>query len=162
MSKDDKREIYFLDYNKYDKPISNITVIRKNPNYLDNKNSIIVQIYISLCNKMLNYYLETIKDYYLTFSIGLLDEYIIYNYSGIDYVLNKFINDITTKTNINYILYSKKSKNYFEKIQRDIIQNLENFKFISPFQLCNKYLSMILSNDMMPHEMIKYLENKYY
>ena len=155
ISKNNSREIYYLAYNKYNKPITNITVIRQNNQYINNNNKLILKIYINLCNKILNYYLDTIKDYKMNFIISIENEYIIYNYSGIDYVINKFINDITNKIGIYSLLCNENAEKYFHQIKRDMIDNINNLKFNSPYLLCIKYLSDILADNLMPDELIK-------
>ena len=94
----------------------------------------------------------------MSFDISVIDEYILYNYTGIDYIINKFINEITTRLSIQNVFYGNNSKKYFNNIIRDLLENLENMKFSPPYILCNKYLSIILSEDMMPEEAIIFLK----
>ena len=85
------REIFLLEENKYNKPISNITVIRQNSNIIKTENKIIINIFSILSEKILNYYLEQMSNYKMNFSIIISGEYLIYNYSGLDYIIDNYI-----------------------------------------------------------------------
>ena len=160
--KNDIREIYLLEHNKYEKPMMNISVIRKNNKFVDKKHNLIILIYKNLCLRILNYYLDTISNYKMYFSFNVVDEYLILNFNGLDYVMKKFINDIINKISFYSIQANVFSKRYFEEIIRDIKENLLNLKYNSPYQLCLKYFSIILSKDFMPDEAIKYIDNLSY
>lgn len=160
--KNNFREVYLLEHNKYEKPILNITLIRENKKYIQKQHSLIITIYKSLCLRILNYYLDTISNYKMYFSMNLSDEYLVYNFNGLDYVMKKFVNDIINKTSFYAIQINPLSKKYFEEIIKDIKENLLNFKYDSPYLLCLKYLSIILSKDFMPDEGIKYIDKLSY
>jgi hypothetical protein len=162
ISKSDSKDVYLLPYNKYEKPICNITVIRKNSSYIDNKNKIIMSIYKSLCLKILNYYLDTIQNFKMHFSISMHDDYLIMNYNGLDYIMNKFINEINKKITFFACISNPNSSKYFENIKRDMKENLLNIKYNSPYQLCMSYFSIILSNGLMPDDAIKYIDSLTY
>lgn len=157
--KNDTREVYLVEHNKYEKPMINITVIRKNSAFIDRNNNIIISIYNSLCLRILNYYLDTISNYKMYFSMNISDEYLILNFNGLDYVMNRFINDIVYKISFYSIEINPNTTKYFEEIKRDIKENLINLKYNSPYTLCLKYFSMILSKDFMPEEAINYINN---
>jgi len=160
--KDKVREVYLLEHNKYEKPILNISLIRENKKYIEKQHSLIITIYKSLCLRILNYYLDTISNYKMYFSMNLSDEYLVYNFNGLDYVMKKFVNDIINKTSFYAIQINPLSKKYFKEIIKDIKENLLNFKYDSPYLLCLKYLSIILSKDFMPDEGIKYVDKLTY
>jgi insulysin len=157
--KNDFREIYLLEYNKYNKPIMNINIIRKNTKIIDKKNNVIVNIYIKLCMKILNYYLDTISSYKMYFSMNIYDEYLIMNFNGLDYVMNRFLNDIVNKISFYSIENNLVSKKYFEEIKHNIKEEILNLKFSSPYMLCLKYFSIILTSDFMPDDAIKFIDN---
>ena len=160
--KNNVREIYLMEYNKYEKPIMNITVIRKNSNIIAKHNNIIMTIYNSICMRILNYYLDTISNYKMHFSMNISEEYLILNFNGLDYVMNRFVNDIINKTSFYSIEINPSSSKYFEEIKRDIKEILLNLKYNSPYILCLKYFSIILSKDFMPEEAIDYINNLTY
>ena len=47
-------------------------------------------IYNLLCNKILNYYLETMYNYKLNFLLKIQNEFIIWHYTGINYLIKNF------------------------------------------------------------------------
>lgn len=152
-----KRQIYLLESNKYDKPISNITIIRKNINLLDKENKLIVGIYIGLCDKILNYFLETMGDYKLSFTISVSGGYLIYNFYGIDYKLDYFISQIISHIHPETIFYNKNIKKYFHEIIHDIKEDIVNLKYNSPYIICSKYLSYLLNNNLFPEEKLDFV-----
>lgn len=156
------RNVYLLEHNKYEKPIMNISIIRKNPNFIYKHHNLIISIYKSMCLRILNYYLDTNSKYKMYFSMYISDEYIVYNFNGLDYLMKKFINDIVNKTSFYSIVSNSLSKKYFKDIKRDIVDSLINLKYDSPYLLCLRYFSIILSKDFMPTEAIKYIEKLKY
>jgi insulysin len=160
--KNEVREVYLLEHNKYEKPIMNITVIRKNPEIISKNNNLIVTIYNNMCSRILNYYLDTISNYKMYFSMSVSDEYLILNFNGLDYVMNKFVNDIVNKTSYYSVETNPASTKYFEEIKHEIKESLLNLKYNSPYTLCLKYFSVILSNDFMPDEAIAFIDNLTY
>jgi insulysin len=147
-----KRKIYLLEQNKYNKPISSISIIRKNKLLLDKYNKIILIIYQEICDKILNYFLEVMNDYKLSFSINIFKEYIIYNFIGIDYELNYFISQIIKQIHPDVIFYNKNIKKYFNETIRDMIESINNFKYNTPYSICSKYISYLLNNNLLPSE----------
>ena len=156
--KNEFREVYLLEHNKYEKPIINISIIRKNSKFINKHCSLIMSIYKTLCLRILNYYLDTISNYKMYFSINESDEYLIYNFNGLDYLMKHFVNDIVNKTSLYSIVNNPLSKKYFEEIKRDVKDTLINLKYDSPYLLCIRYFSIILSKDFMPTEAINYIE----
>lgn len=153
------REVYLLEFNKYDKPISSVSIIRINELLLDKYNKILMNIYEDICYKILNYYLETIGDYKLTFNMSINKDCLIYNFMGIDYELNSFITYIIKKIYPDIILYNNKnSEEYFNKIIRDFKEYINNFKYNSPYTICSKYLSYLLENNLLSEEIINYID----
>ena len=61
------------------------------------------------------------------FTINITDEYLIYNFNGLDYLMKRFINDINNKISFYSIVSNSMSNKYFEEIKRDIIDNLLSF-----------------------------------
>lgn len=155
----DVRQIYLIEHNKYEQPIINITVIRKNSAFINKNNNLVMTIYNSLCLRILNYYLDTMSNYKMYFNMNISDEYLILNFNGLDYVMNKFVNDIVYKISFYSIEINPLNTKYFEEIKRDIKESLLNLKYNSPYMLCLKYFSIILSNDFMPEEAIVYIDN---
>jgi len=151
------KEIYLLETNKYEKLICSINVIRKNIKLLDKKNDVIISLYIKLCNRIINYYLETMKLYCMNFSISTFNEYIIYSYIGLNYQIDNFIIELNKM--LNNIFINENIEKYFLEIKRDVIENLKNFKYNSPHVLCLSYLKILLGNSLKPNEKIDLIEN---
>ncbi len=156
-----KRKIYLLENNKYNEPVSNITVIRKNKLLLDKYNKIIMGIYLGICEKILNYFVDTMSYYKLTYSSSIVDDCIVYNYYGIDYVLLFYMNKIISFINPENLLYNNDPKiiKYFNDIVRDIKESINNFKFKSPYVICNKFLSYLFDNSLLPDEKLKFIDD---
>lgn len=153
------RKVYLLECNKYNKPIGSISVIRKNKLLLDKYNKILIGIYEEICNRVLNYYLETIGTYKLSFNMSIHREYLIYNFIGIDYELNFFVSQIIKQIYPDIILYNNdKSEKYFNDIIRDIEEYIINFKYNTPYTICSKYLSYLLDNNLMPEEKLNFIK----
>jgi insulysin len=153
------KEIYLLENNKYEKPISTINVIKKNKKLLDNYNNMIMSIYFSLCDKILNYYLEVMSMYHCHFTMQLYNEYLIHNYTGLDYIISdKFMNEINKMTNIDFIFSNENFEKYFLQIKRDFIENLKNSIYDSPHVLCLSYLSHSVKNTLFPKLKIDFIE----
>ena len=157
QSKEFSRNIYLLDVNKYGKPMSNITVMRKNIKSMDKYNKVIINIFIELCTKILNYYLESMGQYKMKFIMYLSDEYIIYNFYGLDYVINNFLSVIISKIHPDNIFFNKKSEIYFMEIIRDIKEIIVNLKYNSPYSICTNFFNIILNNILTPEEKLKFL-----
>ena len=153
------REIYFLEYNKYDKPIGNISILRKNNCLLDKKNRIVIGIYFGLCEKILNYFLDVQSNYKLNFSMSLSRDYLIYNFNGINYELFRFISMVVRYIYPESILYNKKCKKYFDDMINDMKEDIANFKYNSPYVICSKYLSWLLDSNMLPNEKLEFIES---
>ena len=152
-----RREVYYLDENKYRNPISSITVIRKNVNLIKKENSVILNIYFLICEKILNYYNNIMKNYKMYFEIKNVNEYIILSFMGIDNILQKFISEIIKKININYF-FNDENKRYFNEVIEELIIDFENVKYNFPYLLTRQYLNDILENNFTYVEIIKYLE----
>ena len=152
------RKVYLMECNKYNKPFGSITVIRKNKLILDKYNKILLGIYAEICYRILNYYLETLDDYKLYFSMDIHKEYITYYYVGLDYELNFFISQIIKYIYPENILYNNdKSEKYFNEIIRDMIEFINNFKYNSPYTICSKYFTYLLDNNLLPEEKINFI-----
>jgi secreted Zn-dependent insulinase-like peptidase len=154
-----KRQIFLQEFNKFNKPIANITIIRKNNELLNNENKIIVGIFIELCEKILNYFLEIMGDYKLSFSIMINKEFLIYNFNGLEYKLDYFISQIISKIHPDVIFNNAKTNKYFNEIIRDIKESILNLKYNSPYIICSKYLGYLLDNNMLPEEKIEFILN---
>ena len=156
---DIKRQIYLLEYNKYDKPIANISVIRKNILLLNKYNKIIIGIYSSLCDKILNYFLEVMSDYKLYFSISVYGEFILYNFNGLENKLSYFVSQIIKYIHPEIIFNNSNINKYYNDIIRDVKESILNSKYNSPYTICYKYLSCMLDNNLLPDEKIKFLDS---
>ena len=153
------RKVYLMECNKYNKPIGSISVIRKNKLLFDKYNKILIGIYEEICNRVLNYYLETIGTYKLSFNMSVHRDFLIYNFIGIDYELNFFVSQIIKQIYPDIILYNNdKSKKYFNDIIRDIKEYIINYKYNTPYTICSKYLSYLLDNNLLPEEKLNFIK----
>jgi insulysin len=157
--KNNEKEVYYVEYNKYGKPISSVNVIRKNLYLLDKHNRIIMLIYTMICNKILNYYLEIMYNYTLKFNVSIHNEFIVYSYEGIHYLLNNFIANIIKLISNENIIQNENFNKYFEKTKIEIIDSYKNLKYNSPYTLCIQYLSFKLTNNLLPKEIIEYINS---
>ena len=151
------RKIYLIEFNKYNKPIGSITIVRKNNLLLDKYNKVIIGIYEEICNKILNYFLEVMSGYKLNFNISVYKEHIIYNFTGIEYELNFFTSQIIKQIHPDVLFLNPKSQKYFEEIIRDLKEHLINFKYNPPYNICSKYISFLLDNNLLPEEKLKFI-----
>jgi insulysin len=151
------RKIYLLNENKFGKPINNISIIRRNIKVLDKYNKVVVNLYILLCKKIINYYLETMSSYKMNFTMILTDEYLVQNYYGLNYILNNYLSQIIVKIHPDNIFVIFNVEKYYNEIIRDLKHNILNSKYNSPYQICSEYLNIILNNLLMPDEKIEFL-----
>jgi hypothetical protein len=93
---------------------------------------------------------------YIT-QINISKEYIIYNFSGLNYIINNFVSNIIKFIHPETIFYNVNIEKYFNEIIRDIKASIDNFKYNSPYILCTKYLSYLLDNNLLPHEKLDFL-----
>ena len=158
---DKQKYVYILNTNKYEKPFSNITVIRKNNEYIKKENKLLLNIYIYYCETILNFYLDGMKGYKASFTISFNNEFIYFNFYGLNYYITKFINDIVNLTDISTI-FNDKNEKYFNKILIELLEIYKNMKYNSPYLLASKYLNYILNDNFKPNEVIDYLTNLKY
>jgi insulysin len=154
-----KRKIYLQEFNKFRKPISNISIIRRNIELLKKENKLLIGIYIELCEKILNYFLETMSDYKLSFSISVNREYIIYNFYGLQYQLLFYVSQIISKIHPDTFFHNINLKKYFNEIVRDTKEYINNFKYNSPYIICSKYMGYLFDNNLLPNEKLNLLSN---
>ena len=152
-----RREVYYLDENKYNNPMSSITVIRKNINLIKKEYAIIADIYFLICEKILNYYISIMKNYKMYFEIKNINEYMILSFSGIDNLLEKFISEIIKKININ-TFFNENNKKYFNEVIEEMKMDNENIKFSPPYILARQYIKDKLDNKFTYNDVIKYLK----
>lgn len=158
--KGDKRvmNVYILDYNKYNNPISKFVIMQRNPSFLNRDYIYIIKIYIQLCYKIINYYVNVMDNYNMDISIYLDNECLVYEISGLDNLLKTYIIEIIQKIDIIKLL-DEKYKKYFNDIVNDTIEMYENNKYNNPYELCNQYLSIHILNNYKPSELIEILKN---
>ncbi len=154
-----KREIYYLEYNKYDNPIGNVSIIRKNSKIKSKINNFIMNIYISICDDLINYYLEVMNYYNMNFSQIVSDDCIIYNFKGLNYIINNFVSEIIKIIHPDTIFNNPDLEKYFNKNIRDMKELLSNNKYDSPYERCIQYNSLLLSDGLLPDEQKKILNS---
>ncbi len=153
------RKVYLMEFNKYNKPMGSITVIRKNKLLIDKYNKILMGIYSEIINRILNYYLDTISHYKLNFDMSVHRDFLIYNFIGINYELNFFIAQIIKQICPNIVLYNnQKSEKYFNDIIRDMKEYIMNLKYNTPYTICSKFISYLLDNNLLPEEKLNFIE----
>jgi len=154
--KDNKKEVYILHTNKYEKPFCKIYILKKNNEFIKSDNKILLTIYKKFLEKIINYYTSNMNYYKCDFNIFFYNEFIIYNYNCLNYLLTNFINDINKF--INNIFVDDNQK-YFINVIDELIDIYYNKKYNSPTQLVNIYLSILINNEAKPNEIIDYLKN---
>jgi insulysin len=157
--KDDNREVYILHTNKYEKPFCKIYIIKKNNDFFEPYNKILLTIYCSFLYKVINYYISNMFGYKCYFKISFTKEYIIYNYNCLNYLLTNFINDINKFINNLFIDDNKK---YFKNVIDELIELNYNKKYNSPSELINMYLYILKNNEAKPNEIIDYIKKLNY
>jgi len=153
--KDDKKEVYVLHTNKYEKPYCQVFIIKKNNDFLQPQNKILLSIYDSFLDKIINYYTSNMVDYKCYFGMSYNKEYIILNYNCLNYLLINFINDINKFINNIFIESNEK---YFKNVVDELIEIYYNKKYNSPTQLVSMYLNILINNEATPNEIIDYLK----
>jgi secreted Zn-dependent insulinase-like peptidase len=154
--KDDKKEVYVLHTNKYEKPFCQVFIIKKNNDYFNAQNRILLSIYNTFLEKVINYYTSIMADYKCYFSISFTKEYIIYNYNCLNYLLINFINDINKFINN---IFTDNNEKYFKNVIDELIEIYNNKKYLSPTQLVGMYLNILIDNYEKPNEILEYLKN---
>ena len=148
------QKIYYLKKNKYEKPISEIIITRKNINLLDDTNKFIFNIYIVLIFKIFNYYLDPLLDYNLYFNITIQKDFVVYDFYGLNYLLLDYYKNILNNINFDKIFNFHKINEYFENIKNDIILNINNIKYDSPSNNCKYFLFNKIHNSLDPEKKI--------
>jgi insulysin len=156
--KNDQKEIYLLNTNKYQKPFSNVVIFRKNNEYIIKENKLLLNIYIYYCENILNYYLDGMKNYMSNFYISFNDEFIYFNFYCLDYYIIKFINEIIRLIDPSTI-FCEKNEKYFNKVLSDLLEIYKNVKYNSPYLLNSKYLNFIINDNFKPNEAIEYIKD---
>jgi insulysin len=155
----DKRNIYYLEHNKYDNPLANISVIRYNTCLSSDENNLIIYIYKSLCDEIIKYYTNVMLDYKLAFNLIINKDSIVYNFYGLNYLINNFIQNIIKMIHPDTIFLNPNIKKYYKKNIIDSIELLSNTKYNSPYLLCREYQEILLSGELLPNDKIKLLKN---
>jgi insulysin len=157
--KNDKREVYILHTNKYEKPFCKIFIIKKNNDFLQPYNKILLSIYNNFLDKVINYYTSNMSSYKCYFILSYTKEYIVYNYSCLNYLLTNFINDLNKFINNIFVDENKK---YFKNVIDELIELYYNKKYNSPTQLVNMYLNILVNDEAKPNEIIDFIKKLNY
>ena len=153
-----KRDIYYLEKNKYNQPIASITILRKNSIIKDKYNKLIFSIYCNLCIILLQYYLETMSNYKMYCSIDIYEDNISLNFNGLEYLLNNYIFEIIKVIHPDSIILNPNLEKKFNTFIIDIIEHFSNSKYDSPYIKCIDVNKILLNNNMFPEEAIKFLK----
>ncbi len=151
-------KIYYLEDNKNDNPIANISVIRYNSELYSSENILIVHLYKILCDEILKYYIDVISDYKLNFVLIVNKGSVILNFYGINYLINNFIQNIIKLIHPDTIFLNPNIKKYFDKIISDLLEIMQNLKYSSPYLLCKEYQDLLLTDQMLPQEKISFIK----
>ena len=157
LKKTENQEIYLFDRHSHWRPNINISVIRKNINFLINENGIIVDIYLSICSRILTYFLHSMDYYMMDFSHHVENGYLIMDFHGLDYMMEYFVNFIVKSISIYSPLFEENFKKYYERIILQTIQHYSNIKYNSPYELCTLFFSVIQYNTFSPEQTIEFL-----
>lgn len=156
---ENKRDVYYLDHNKYDNPLANISVIRYNSCISNGYNYIIMNLYKNMCEEIIKYYTSVMYDYKLTFNLLIYRDAIVYNFYGLNYLINNFVQNIIKMIHPDTIFLNPNISNIFKKIIGDDIEIISNSKYNSPYILCREYQVLLLSESLLPKQRIKFINN---
>ena len=95
--------------------------------------------------------------YKLSFSISVTKEYLIYNFYGINNIINNFISNIIKIIHPNILFQNTNINKYYGTIIKDTIEVINNLKYNSPYIMCSKYVSYLFDNNLLPNEKLKYI-----
>lgn len=151
------REIYLLEYNKYMKPICSIGIVRENKEFLEDDVKILLNIYFKLIYKVCNYYVHTMSDYRLEFSIYLSSENVICEFKGPTNAINLFISNTMKIIHPNVVLMGDNAMRYFNEILRDTIESIQNFKYNSPREISQYFMKYLISQGLSLNEKLDFL-----
>ena len=156
----ENKEIYYTS-NIHSNFFSNLSIIRKNGNLTINKNILIGIIYVFVIKRILQYYLEPLKDFRMKFDIKIENGNLIYSFSGFNLLLFNYIKHIIK--HIQYIeIFSKtnieKIKQYFKNAIDFMISVLKNEKNESPYLLTLQKIEELLFQNFTSSEKIKMLQ----
>lgn len=154
-----KRKIYYLEYNKYKEPIGFISVIRYSGIEWNDKIKILLEIYNAICFEILNYYLVSMGQYQMYFSLYTKNKIIIHEFFGLNYVINSFIFDILKQIHPDTIFNNPNVEKYFNIILRNSKEFVKNLKYDAPFTRCINILKTLVSNFLLPNEYLDFLNS---
>jgi len=97
--------------------------------------------------------------YKLNFSMYLSRDYLIYNFNGINYELQRFISIVVRNISPEIIFNNKKTNKYFDDVINEMKENIKNFKYNSPYLICSKYFYWLLDNSLLPNEKLEFINN---
>lgn len=151
-----KRQIYYLEYNKYNRPIANVSLIRYNYNLNTKTNKLSLELYKNICKSLINYYIEVMKDYKMYFNMIIKNDFFIYNFNGLNYEINNYIFELLKYIHPDTIFNNPATEIYFIKNIRDIKQNIINSKYDSPYIKTLYTQELLFENEMLPLEELEY------
>lgn len=141
------KQVFLSKGNYYNKPISNITVIRRNDLLNDKYHKLLFDIYKSLCMMVINYYINVSECYLLNFNITDIDNYYIINFNGPQDYVDEYITKIMTLIHPDNIFNNDKLDIYFGKIKEETISNINNLKFLGSIEYAEIVFSSMINND---------------
>lgn len=153
------RKVYYSEVNKFNKPIANVTVIRYNVNLNDKKNKFLLEIYKYICKSLLNYYIETMFDYKMYFNMMLDNDTIIYNFNGLNYLIDNYIYEILKYIHPDTIFNNPDTEKYFIKSIRDLKEHIINLKYETPYLRVIDTEHTLFKNELLPNEQLELLKN---
>ena len=150
--------LYYFNEIKYG-DLCSIVIIRKNTHLLKDYNKIKFTIYGLLINKILNYYLNSMDDLKMYFSINFSNEYYILNFNGINIFIKDYIKKILDSIKMNNIFEHKKINKYFSEIIKECIADINNEKYEMPYIYTVSYIEKIILNSYNNKKQINFLNN---
>jgi insulysin len=124
---------YKVNYNKYNKNITYISIIKKNNNLLNYEFRLMFMLYLMIFNKILNYTISLYSEYDTFIKIESCEDYYTIDIIGVDDLIIDFTNIILKNINI----FNADNEKFFDEINNELILKYNNFYYDSVINICN-------------------------
>jgi insulysin len=141
---------------------SSFTIIKKNNNLINNKNALILGMYIELIFQKLKYKLEPLKDYDMTIKFECVNNYFIITFSGFNLLIENYIYEFMENIEKKKLFEKEnivKLKKYYNNIIKQYLIKLENEKFIAPYEKTLNKLNKIIFKDINIDKKKEFIKN---
>jgi insulysin len=158
IKKNEKQLIYQLDINKYNKPQSNIVIIRKNNNLLDKYNKTYFDIYCLIIQNILNYYLDPLIDFEMNFKISSENNNYFLNFIGFNVFIYDYMKKILDLIQFDELFKLENIESTFNRVVSELKDIYVELKLDVPYVMCTNYIDIIIRDELHTDEIIKLLD----